>query len=121
MLAQDPASTMFRAKSGPVKRRQAERHRCKVHLIGQLLLADQGEKLDAWVRDLSEKGLGLIVAKKLEIGTKAIFKVKKNAAVMAMKIPVNVIHCQAESDCCWHIGCEFNEALPPALLDYFVR
>ena len=121
MISKDPASTLFRPKNGPVKRRQTERHRCKGQLIGHLVIAGGNEKLEAWVRDLSEKGLGLIVAKKLDIGSKANFMVKKNAAVQAMKIPVTVIHCQAESDCCWHIGFEFNDALPPALLEYFIR
>lgn len=93
------------------------RYRCALATLGQLLFPDSGESQDAWVCNLSKKGIGLNLQQALEVDTPLVIRLKSQANKKEVKMPARVIHATAEADGTWRVGCELAEPLSPELLD----
>jgi hypothetical protein len=99
------------------KVRTGVRYRCALATLGQLLLPDRGESQNAWVCNLSKKGIGLNLAESLDPDTSLVIKLKSPVNDKTIKIPARVIHATPEADGSWRIGCELLEPLTPEMLD----
>jgi len=99
------------------KVRSGVRYRCALATLGHLYFPDSGENQEAWICNLSRRGIGLNVNQPLVLDTALIIKLKSSLNNKAIKVPARVIHATAEADGTWRIGCEFLEHLTPALLD----
>jgi hypothetical protein len=118
---EDISTLYLRGNRVLFKRRRSERNACQTKLFGELILPDSGEFVETRVLDLSEKGIGCMVPKKIGKNTRAYIHLKKSeAASTFVTISLNVAHCTGESHGDWRIGCEFTEALAPPLLDYLL-
>ena len=118
---EDISTLYLRGNRVLFKRRKSERNPCQAKLFGELILPESGEFIETRVLDLSEKGIGCTVPKRIDGNTRAYVHLKKSeTASTFVSISLNVAHCAAESNGDWRIGCEFNEALAPPLLDYLL-
>jgi hypothetical protein len=116
---EDISTLCLRGNRVLFKRRKFERSACHTKLLGDLIVPGTGECLETCVLDLSEKGIGAVVPKHIPANTRAFINLKKSEAAAAfVTISLNVAHCTADGKGAWRIGCEFEEALPPPLLDY---
>ena len=97
----------------PVRRRATIRYRC--HLASPARLAPEatgGVKL-AWVHNLSERGVGLLLQAPVDVGV--LLDIDLLTAVGG-HIPVcgRVAHATQRLDGSWLIGCELQQPLDPS-------
>lgn len=121
MFKQEAPSTLCPAKLVEFQKRRGERSRCKAGLIARVMLSGAAKSLEAWIRDISEFGFGLIMAVELPVGQEITVKLKKNSAVHSIEFEARAVHCTQESEHCWHVGCEFKQPLTPELVEYLSR
>jgi hypothetical protein len=98
------------------KVRSGVRYRCALATIGQLVFPD-GESQDAWICNLSRRGIGLNLNQALEPDTTLQIKLKSPVNSKSVKLPAKVIHATPEADGTWRVGCELLEPLTPEMLD----
>jgi PilZ domain-containing protein len=99
------------------KIRSGVRYRCALATLGHVLFPDSGESQNAWVFNMSRKGIGLNLGRALEPETPLVIKLKSPVNEKFIKVPARVIHATPEADGTWRIGCELLEHLTPELLD----
>ena len=99
------------------KVRSGVRYRCALATLGQVHFPDRGENQEAWICNLSRRGIGLNLNQALEAGTTLIIKLKSSVNNKAIKVPARVIHATPEADGTWRIGCELGEPLTAEMLD----
>ena len=121
MLENEEPSTLFPANLVNFKRRSEERSRCRAGMIASLIGKEGAEPIEVWVRDLSPSGLGFTVATPPNVGQEVVIRLKKHAIVAAIRLDAIVVHCTAESEHCWHVGCIFKESLSDVIVEYLSR
>jgi hypothetical protein len=99
------------------KVRSGVRYRCALATLGHVHFPDSGENQEAWICNLSRRGVGLNLSQALEADTTLIIKLKSSVNNKAIKFPARVIHATPEADGTWRIGCELLEPLTPEMLD----
>jgi hypothetical protein len=97
--------------------RTGARYRCALATLGHLLFPDSGENQQAWIFNLSEKGIGLNLEQALNVDTALVIKLKSPFDNRAIKVPARVIHATPEADGSWRVGCQLLEPLTPEMLD----
>jgi hypothetical protein len=100
----------------PPERRRAERHdlprvfRCKVTARGGALGPS------AVLLDLSAQGVGLLIARPLEVGATVQLRFTR-AGAAPVAVPARVAYCTGGDDGRWLLGCEFDRPVPADQLD----
>jgi hypothetical protein len=108
--------TLFRPKFNNVRRRTAERYRCALASAGTLSFPSKGDSMIAWLNNLSVNGIGLNLPHALEAGLELVIQVRIETGP-AVKLAGRVVHCTAEVDGTWRVGCTFNEPLDADVLE----
>jgi PilZ domain len=101
-------------------RRKTARLPCSSSLTASLFLPGAGKRLDIWVLDLSAKGVGVMAWEDIEVGEEVIIRLKRTPAISMIPFHARVIHCTAENECGFRIGCEFTEPIDSVLWEYLI-
>jgi hypothetical protein len=96
-------------------RRRTGRLPCRSALSASLFLPQGGRILTVWVIDLSTNGVGVVAAENIQVGEEVIITWNRPLATATRPLHARVLHCTAESDCCFAIGCQFKEPIDWAL------
>jgi hypothetical protein len=105
-----------RSNPPPPERRRAERRdlprvfRCKVTARGGVLGPS------AAILDLSAQGVGLLIARSLEVGATVHLRFT-HAGTPPLAVPARVAYCTGGDNGRWLLGCEFDRPLTGAQLD----
>jgi hypothetical protein len=108
--------TLFRPKLNKVRRRTAERYRCALASAGTLLFPVSGESMIAWLNNLSVTGIGLNLPRPLDAGMELVIQVRIETGP-PVRLPGRVVHCTAEVDGTWRVGCHFHAPLDAEVLE----
>jgi len=67
----------------------------------------------AWgrVRDISTLGVGLLVDREINPGTRLIVEMAQKKPSLALRVLARVVHCRQQSETTWTIGCQFDTPL----------
>jgi hypothetical protein len=95
--------------------RGATRYRCALATLGRLVIPEMDASCEVWLHNLSRTGVGLNADKPVDAGTPVLIQVKTSS--LTFRIPGRVIHCTAQADNTWRIGCELQNELTPEMLD----
>lgn len=97
-------------------RRATIRYRCAPATIGKVFSADDHEFQRAWIIDLSLKGIGMELARPVDVGKLMLVSVRLSDGAV-LEISARVIHCDPIPHSGWHIGCELTVPLTPDQLE----
>ena len=98
-------------------RRASVRYRCAPATSGKVLLGECTEYQSAWVIDLSQGGVGLLMARPLAVHTSLTLKLYGLVSKIAYEIQALVAHNTQQSDGDWLVGCQFVDALTSEQVD----
>jgi serine/threonine protein kinase len=99
--------------AGPDDRRTAARHLLKVGTIGTIDSAVHGGAEEVWplvVRDVSETGIGVTLARRFEVGTELAVELQLGPDV-SKRFPARVVRVQPDRGGYWVHGCLFDAPL----------
>jgi PilZ domain len=88
-----------------LERRIAERHGC--HMLASCFLDPTRELLWGSVRNISAVGIGVVMDRALEPGTRMLVQVRKAKDPSLIALAARVIHSTSESPGKWTVGCRF--------------
>jgi hypothetical protein len=91
------------------------RYQCGLATAGRLLLVEGQEWQRAWVLDLSVGGVGLLLSRPLEDGSKIMVVLK--SATETFELAARACHSCRQQDGDWIVGCEFETKLTNDQLD----
>jgi hypothetical protein len=97
--------------------RHTVRYSCAPATVARFYVGDEAEYQCAWLLNISEGGIGLVLVRPVAAGTSVIIQVRTVETRVADDLPARVMHCTALVSGEWLIGCEFAEALTPDALD----
>ncbi|MCI0639967.1 MAG: PilZ domain-containing protein [Gemmataceae bacterium] len=97
--------------------RASVRYCCAPATAGKVILDDNTPFLRAWIVNLSEGGLALVVEQPLEVGQLLNIQMKSAASDNLVQLAAQVAHCTQQSRVEWFIGCEFLTPLSKEQLD----
>ena len=100
--------------------RATVRYRCAPATIGRLYVGEDHEFQHAWVVNLSKTGIGFVLARPIPCGTPVVIQMRANVTQTINKLIAQVVHCTAQLQNDWMIGCEFADPVSPELLDYLL-
>jgi hypothetical protein len=109
---QDGAGMTMRGNS-----RATVRYRCAPATIGKVYLSEDHEYQRACVINLSVKGAGLQLMRRLEVGEFLLITIKSNDGSRIYEITGHVAHCERLPQGDWYAGCELIVPLTPDDLD----
>ena len=115
---QSPSATLSVVLPGlqsPDDRRRARRFSCNWILPVVLHLPTASRKIEGWVRNLSETGIGLTIAEPLEVGDTLVVRLR-GAQSRLLTVPARVTYATAKDDGTWSVGCGFDRRLDPQVL-----
>ena len=98
-------------------RRASIRYRCAPATLGKIISTDDHEMQRAWVLDLSQKGIGMQVARPIESGRLVIIAMKSNIDAKIFELPAHIVYCNPLAHGEWHAGCELITPLTPEELE----
>jgi hypothetical protein len=101
-------------------RRKSGRLPCSSSLTGTLFLPQTNRSLDVWIVDLSANGVGIMASEYIAVGQEAIVRLKRTKAISLIPFEARILHCTTESDCCFRVGCRFNDPIDSVLWEYLV-
>jgi hypothetical protein len=110
--ASNPATADRRARARLESTRPIPR---RIYLVETL------EPLDAWIVDLSERGVGLVVSRPLPLGAVLFIELESAPDEAPVKVWAEVVRCAAAEDTNWVVGCEFINRLSADDLDATMR
>jgi hypothetical protein len=108
--------TLFRPKVHKVRRRTAERYRCALATSGTLHFPGSGERLTAWLNNLSVTGIGMNLPRSLDAGQALLIQVRVEDG-NPVRLAARVVHSTAEVDGTWRVGCVFDAPLSQDVLE----
>jgi hypothetical protein len=76
-----------------------------------MALAESFTCLDAWVVDISLKGLGLLLDRSLDKGTLLFVELEATPAALPVELLANVVRTTPVAEGEWIIGCDFVNGL----------
>jgi hypothetical protein len=104
------------------ERRVKIRHACKG---GSARCAvEAAEKEERWpgqIRDVSAAGMGLLLARRFEVGTLLEVEAEVAGREALVLIPMHVIRVERTADGAWFHGCVFEEEVPEAAVRTLLR
>ena len=95
---------------GP-NRRASIRYRCARPIPRRMTIAESFTSVDAWVVDISAKGLGLLLDRPLENGTLLFVELEATPRASPVELLANVTRATPIGEAEWLIGCEFVNGL----------
>jgi c-di-GMP-binding flagellar brake protein YcgR len=101
-------------------RRATVRYRCAPATTGKVYSAEDHEFVRAWIVDLSLKGIGMQLARPLELGRHIVIVMRNNDNTRVMEYSARVVRCHQVPHDEWHIGGEFTIPLTPEELEMFL-
>ena len=103
--------------TGRGNRRVTIRYRCAPATIGKVYLHDDLEYQHACVYDLSARGVGLQIARPLDLGQLLVIIIRSNDGSKSYELAARVAHCSLQPQGDWFVGCELSVTLTPEDLD----
>jgi hypothetical protein len=100
----------------PKNRRASVRYQCGLATPGRVLAEGQ-ECQRAWILDLSQGGVGLLLSRPLEAGSKVMIVVKSSNSDKTFELVGHICHSSRQADGDWIVGCEFEKKLAVEALD----
>lgn len=98
-------------------RRATIRYRCAPATIGKVLSTEDRELQFAWILDLSQKGLGMQVARPIQPGRLIMISIKSSDGTRTFDLSARVMHCNPAPLNEWSLGCELMTSLSPDELE----
>lgn len=111
-----PVPEIFK-KQGWKNHRASVRYRCAPATAGKVYLSDDEKFVRAWVLNISEGGLALLLDRSLELGLVLAIQMKCSTGEKLVQLSAQVAHCTCQSKGDWVIGCEFVVPLAKEQLD----
>jgi hypothetical protein len=105
------------ALPSPANRRASVRYQCGPATPGRVNIAEKHEFVRAWVLDLSARGMGLLVPRRLDIGQFVIVRMKSTSGRQTYELAARVAHISPHVQGDWVIGFELHKPLTPDDLD----
>jgi hypothetical protein len=99
------------------ERRLWERLACTRPIPRRLMLEPNHDLNDAWVVDLSQGGLGLLVSVPLEPGEMLFVELESNLDCAPVGLRARIVHTRSLPEGDWLLGCQFLEPLPEETLE----
>lgn len=93
------------------------RYRCAPATIGKVFMSDDQEFQRACIINLSLKGIGLQLARRLELGQFILVSMRSNDGTQVYEVSAQVAHCSLLPHGDWYVGCELTLALTHDDLD----
>src|SRR2546421_526560 len=87
----------------------------------RIYLVDTFQPLDAWIIDLSQGGLALLLTRPLRLGTLLFIELESAPDAEPVKVWASAVRCGATDDANWVIGCEFVNRLSEGELTAILR
>ena len=120
-MSSDMEKTWCKKDIMELMRRKALRLPCKSFLTGSLFVPAESKRLDIWVLDLSINGIGLMALEDVEVDQEVIIRLKRTEPIATVPFHARIIHCTAENEGCFRVGCKFTEPLDSVLWGYLTR
>jgi hypothetical protein len=96
-----------------LNRRATVRYRRIPANHGRVFVANSSKSVDAWVLDLSEGGIGLIVGTYIEAGTPVRIEMGDTGKVPYVDLVATITHTSQLENGKWRCGCEWIRKLTP--------
>ena len=96
------------------------RYRCAPATLGKIYLGDDQEFQRACVLDLSVRGIGLQISRRLELGTFLLVSVRSNDRSITFELYAQVVRCAPLPLGEWIVGCELAVPLTAEDLDHLL-
>jgi hypothetical protein len=96
-----------------IKRRSEPRYQCGPATSGRVVRRSGGAPRSVWVLNLSAGGAGLLSDQALEENALLLVQMRSSAGNRFYELPARVVHCTAQINGDWLVGCEFAEKLSP--------
>ena len=93
------------------------RYRCPPATLGRLFLGEDHEFQRAWVVNMSQGGVGVLVSRPVPVGISVVLRVRAADCVDDRSFSAQVIHCTLHPSGEWLVGCEFGQPLTPEGLE----
>jgi hypothetical protein len=93
------------------ERRGEPRHPCRQAACCYSLTTKQLERYWAWIRDVSLRGVGLLLSRKFEPDTLLIIEVRSTQRRLLLPLTARVVHSSRQPEGDWLIGCLFTREL----------
>jgi hypothetical protein len=94
-----------------MEQRFDDRFPCSDAPMVRVLPKPSFQALWAIVRDVSARGIGLILCHPLEIGTVLAIQMQRKRIGMSGILSGRVIHCSQQEDMTWRVGCVLSRRL----------
>jgi hypothetical protein len=104
-------------KSVRGNRRATVRYRCAPATLGKVYLSEDREFQRACVLNLSMKGIGMQLGRRLDLGQFIMISIKTNDGLKTFELGAQVVHCDPMLQDEWYVGCELTLALTPDELE----
>jgi hypothetical protein len=91
--------------------RCSKRHRCKKDSALRLMQRSKYKRHEAVIYDVSPRGLGLLIACKLEPGITIAIFLKQDLSQASDIVSAKVTHATAQPDGRWLVGCSLSRRL----------
>jgi hypothetical protein len=117
MIAPEAEFTLLKRQLVGLRRRTSVRYRCALATLGHIYFPGTGERMETWIANLSEGGIGLNLNCTLAAGTSVMIYLKGPNESTTVSLLARVIHSTKETDGSWRVGCEFASKLQPDMLD----
>jgi hypothetical protein len=87
----------------------------------RIYLVETFQPLDAWIVDLSQGGLALLLPRPLRMGTLLFIELESAPEAHPVKVWASVVRCAAAPESNWLVGCEFVNRLSEDELSAILR
>jgi len=115
MLARIPSQEAPKLARG--NRRAAVRYRCAPATSGKLTVDREPQHRQAWLLNVSERGVGLILPHPLDPGTYVVLYVRSLDRRRLFTLQAHVIHATHVNQSDWLVGCDLVQPLSADDLD----
>ncbi|HYT91923.1 MAG TPA: PilZ domain-containing protein [Gemmataceae bacterium] len=120
-MAAEHTSSQANADTATQEQRAWPRSESARPLPRRIYLVDDFQPLDAWIVDVSQGGLTLLLARPLGAGTLLFIELESAPEAEPVKVWASIVRCAATSDTDWLLGCEFVNRLSEAELTAVLR
>lgn len=104
-------------KSPLLHQRKTVRYQCAPATTGRLFSPGDTEFTWAWIKDISTRGLGLLLPRPLDIDQQIVIQVRSASTNQKLDLTGQVRHVTVLPSREWLIGCEFATPLTEETLD----
>jgi hypothetical protein len=101
-------------------RRATIRYRCAPATLGKVIDTHDMEFQRAWILDLSLQGVGMQLSRPLEVGRQVLIVLRSTDGKTTRQFSAHVMHCHAQPQGDWFVGCELTTPLTLDELERFL-